>query len=150
MNNRIISVLLLGLSLYIVFGCREVQYDILASYRVFYINETTDTICVVEYPTISSNSDTSQILPNNTLILEASNVRLSTPPNINNFPIGMLSYYVFYKNANQCDYGTYENGGRARFLHIENYEDRKEISPLNFEFTYQFTEEVKAEAGECL
>ena len=167
-NNRtIILVLLLGF-FYIVFGCREVQYFSRVDYKAFYINETTDTIYMVgicfihranSFPSTSgSRNDTFEILPNATLIAEGNNVEITggrnaSEPNTDNFNIILpTSCHIFYKNANQCDYGRDEDGivARTRFFRIENYENRKEISPLNFEFTYRFTEEVKAEAGECL
>ncbi len=136
------------------FGCGEIDRFVNISYRVFYVNETMDTICMIYACPISGGAvsgDTFQILPNNTLTFEEHDVEFASPaPNVDNFPIDLSSCHIFYKNINQCDYGLNENLDRVRFRLIENYEDRREISPLNFEFTYRFTEEVKAEAGECL
>ncbi len=140
------------------FGCGETDYIVRVDFTVFYINQTTDTIYMFGACPITGDTpiktDTLQILPNDTLTLGMNDAEtISSEPviNINDIRLN-LSCHIFYKNANQCDYGRDEDGivARTRFFRIENYENRKEISPLNFEFTYRFTEEVKAEAGECL
>ncbi len=135
------------------FGCGEIDRFVNISYRVFYVNETMDTICMIYACPISGGAvsgDTFQILPNNTLTFEENDVPFAFPgPNVDNFPVNLSSCHIFYKSANQCDYGRDENGRRVRFKRTDDYENR-EISQHNFEFTYRFTEEVKAEAGECL
>ncbi len=136
------------------FGCGETDYIVRVDFTVFYINQTTDTIYMFGACPITGDTpiktDTLQILPNDTLTLGMNDAEtISSEPviNINDIRLN-LSCHIFYKNANQCDDGVDEGIG-VRFLRTRNYENR-EISQHNFEFTYRFTEEVKAEAGECL
>ena len=48
--------------------------------------------------------------------------------------------YLFLYSRSKCETGLRD---------IENYENRKEVSPLVFEFTFRFTEERKAKAETC-
>ena len=48
--------------------------------------------------------------------------------------------YLFLYSRSKCEIGLRD---------IENYENRKEVSPLVFELTFRFTEERKAKAETC-
>ena len=49
-------------------------------------------------------------------------------------------YVFYYIDESKCEVGLTD---------IENYENRKEVSPLHFELTFRFTEEKKANAEPC-
>lgn len=101
---------------------------------IIYINQTSDSI-------ISEEGCQRDIALNDTLRIEI-NERLGVKPNINNFPVSIFFCSMMYKDGNML---KCEN----KVEDIENYEDRKEISPLVFEFTFRFTEERKANAEPC-
>ncbi len=103
---------------------------------IYLINSTSDTI-------LSEEGCNRNIYPGDTLVLqEMNNGESSVRPNINNYhPFSKGYCDLFYdKSPEKCEIGI---------RRIENYEDRKEISPLVFEFTFRFTEEKKAKAEPC-
>ncbi len=121
------------------FNCAECDdctgdgnYKIKATIK--FINETSSNI-------ISIGCDR-EIVPGTTFELEIAET-LGTKPNINNFPVSIFSNcsMAYTDGTNlKC-----EDGIRI----IENYIDRKEISPLVFEFTFKFTEQRKSLARLC-
>lgn len=104
---------------------------------IFLINNTSDTI-------FSEDHCNRDIAPKDTLVIvEKYNTEHSERPSINNYiPFsGDLCYLFYYDIEKQkCQHG---------FRNIENYENKKEISPLVFELTFRFTEAKKKEASIC-
>ena len=84
------------------------------------------------------------IQPRDTLIRNETHTNeYSEKPDINNydpFATHAGSRIFMYGDNSQCELGL---------SNIENYEDRKETSPLEFEFTFRFTEEKKANSSPC-
>jgi len=101
---------------------------------IIFINQTSDSI-------ISEEGCQRNIALNDSLKIEI-NERLGVKPNINNFPVSIFFCSMMYKDG---DILKCEN----KVEDIENYEDRKEVTPLVFEFTFRFTEERKAAAEPC-
>ncbi|PCI33328.1 MAG: hypothetical protein COB60_07865 [Flavobacteriaceae bacterium] len=65
----------------------------------------------------------------------------SEKPSIDNYqPFPSGSRKFIYGDDSQCELG---------FHRIENYEDRKEVSELEFEFTFRFTEEKRENSESC-
>lgn len=105
------------------------------SATIFLINETD----VVE----KSDDILGYIIqPGDTLIHKESHTNeYSEKPSINNYdPFAMNNSLFIYGNNSQCEYGL---------SNIENYEKRKEVEPLKFEFTFRFTEEKKNNGVPC-
>jgi hypothetical protein len=107
------------------------------SATIFLINET-DVV-------VKSDDILGYIIqPGDTLIrTETLTNDFSEKPNINNYdPLAVVegSRVFIYGNNSECEFGLTD---------IKNYEDRKEINPLVFEFTFRFTEEKKANSSPC-
>ncbi len=100
-----------------------------------YINETAGNVLSFE----GCNKDISS---GNTLTFLVEET-VGSKPNINNFPVSIFT------NCNMM----YEDGSGLKcedgINSIQNYEDRKEVEPLVFEFTFRFTEERKNKAEPC-
>jgi len=111
--------------------------------KVFYINESADTVVTFDS---YAGCKGKVIPPNDTLVYVASRDFYSLEElniNIDTFPIhGFTCRAMQYKNGRtlRCDFEIKD---------IKNYENRKEISPGFFEFTFRFTEEKKAKAFIC-
>lgn len=100
-----------------------------------YVNETSGDV-------LSLEGCNRNITPGNTLSFTVEET-LGSKPNIDDFPVSIFTNCnMMYKNGNdlKCEYGINL---------IDNYEDRKEVSPLVFEFTFRFTEERKNIAELC-
>lgn len=141
MNKNIIFYFL---SLLLFSSCDEMCQDCVGDGNyptkatVFYINETSDL--VVSY------SGETRISPGDTLVSDFDS-SLGGAVNKNSFPVSVLeisttSMYYQEGTSLKCENGIYD---------IQNYEDRKELEPFVFEFTFRFTEEKKAKAmvGGC-
>ena len=105
----------------------------------FFINETDEAVL--------SDSDgyADDIMPNDTLVVVIEEETFShKKPNKDNFGI-FVSWSFIYKDGDNmlCD-------SEKLIWDISNYEDRKEVDNLVFEFTFRFTEERKAQAKPCL
>ena len=113
-------------------GGKDGNYQTKATIK--FINETSNLV-------VSEVGCERDVEPNGILIFEFDE-RLGTKPDINNFPVSVFYCEMMYKDGDilKCESGV-EN--------IENYEDRKEVSPLVFEFTFRFTDEKKAIAEPC-
>jgi hypothetical protein len=101
---------------------------------VYFINETS-------YYIKSIGCDRN-IEPNKTFVFEIDGT-LGSKATADNFPASVFSNcsMAYQEGANlKC-----ENGIR----NIENYENRKEVAPSEFEFTFRFTEGKKAVASLC-
>jgi hypothetical protein len=105
------------------------------SATVFLINETDEVVK-------SDDLLGYVIQPGDTLIhKETLTNEYSERPNINNYdPFSTNNSLFIYGNNSQCEYGL---------SRIENYENRKEIEPLVFEFTFKFTKEKKENSEPC-
>ena len=103
---------------------------------IYLINNTPKII-------LSEEDCNSDIYPGDTLVFQQSNhLEYSEKPSNNNyspFPWGVCLFF-YDKEKRICESGL---------RNIENYDNRKEISPLVFEFTFRFTEERKANAVPC-
>ena len=104
---------------------------------VYYINETADSILLVQ-------GCYTDIAPNDSLVFLIDEA-IGNIPNVDDFPIGAFTIIcpMGYKEGDKflCERGIED---------ISNYENRKEVEDLVFEFTFRFTEERKAVAEECL
>lgn len=110
------------------------NYQIQAT--IYFLNETSDSIKSLE----GCQRD---IAAGQTLTLNLNDIVLGEKPGVDDFPVSVFSNCVMmYKDGNtlKCEYGI-EN--------IENYENRREIKPMVFEFTFRFTEAKKADAEAC-
>ena len=126
----------------VTLSCCKVIIDYSYKVRgtVFYINESADTVVSLDS---RGGCEKKLIPPNDTLVYGFSGIirsRQDINTNIDNFP-----YYVF-----TCGEMLYKDGSVLRveeeIKDLKNYENRKEISPGVFEFTFRFTEEKKAKA----
>lgn len=138
MNKKIIFYFL---SFLLFSSCEEVCQDCVGDGNyptkatVFYINETDDWI-------ISEAVCDRDIAAGDTLIITFDDV-LGVKPMLDSFPTS-----VFYCSKMQYQKGkvlTCEEG----INDIQFYEDRKEVEPLVFEFTFRFTEEKKNQSEAC-
>ena len=120
------------------FGCSKTGCCLYkTSATIYLINETSSVV--------KSDGILGYIIqPGDTLIhTESLTSEYSEKPSINNydpFADSAGSRIFIYGDNSQCEHGL---------LRIENYEDRKEISPLEFEFTFRFTDEKRANAIPC-
>lgn len=84
------------------------------------------------------------IQPGDTLVHKESHTNeYSKRPSINNYdPFAVVdgSNVFIYGDNLSCEIGLTD---------INNYENRKEVKPLEFEFTFRFTEEKKASGVPC-
>jgi hypothetical protein len=108
---------------------------------------TSTTIFLINETNVVVKSDDTLgyiIQPGDTLIrFETFTNEYSERPNINNYdPFSVVegSRVFIYDNNSECEFGLND---------INNYEERKEINPLIFEFTFRFTEEKKANSSPC-
>ena len=135
MNN--IKILVLGIVLTCLHSCgqtlTETQYT--TSATIFLINNTS---VVIKSDTILGYV----IQPGDTLIHRESYAsEYNNKPSINNYsPFATNNSLFIYGDNSECELGLNT---------IENYENRKETSPLEFEFTFRFTEEKKANSSPC-
>ena len=104
------------------------------SATIYLVNETSGVV-----KSYSSTFDY-EIQPGQTVVhKESFTHEYSKKPTTETYsPFG--TDYLFFYDESKC-----ENGLRD----IENYEKRKEVSPLVFEFTFRFTKEKKAKAETC-
>lgn len=137
--NKIVSILGLTIVFYLFGACGECEdctgngnYKIKAT--IIYVNETSSNIKAIECDRV--------IAPGATFKLEIEDV-LGVKPNVDNFPVSIFpDCRMAYTDGTNL---KCEDGIR----NIENYIDRKEISPLVFEFTFKFTEQRKSLARLC-
>ena len=106
---------------------------------------TSATIYLINETNVVVKSDTSLdyvIQPGDTLIHTESYTSVyKNKPSINNYdPFATNNSLFIYDNNSECELGL---------SNIENYENRKEVAPLEFEFTFRFTEEKRQNAEPC-
>lgn len=134
MNN--LKLLITSISMVLLNACtQQTETEYTTSATIYLINETD---VVVK----SSTSFGYVIQPGDTLIhTESYTSEYNNKPSIDNYdPFPPASIVFIYVNNSQCEYGLRK---------IENYENRKEISPLEFEFTFRFTEEKRQNSEPC-
>ena len=133
MNN--IKTLVLGMLLAFLSSCVQTETQYTTSATIFLINNTS---VVIKSDTILGYV----IQPGDTLIHRESYAsEYNNKPSINNYsPFATNNSLFIYGNNSECELGLDT---------IENYENRKETSPLEFEFTFRFTEEKKANSSPC-
>ena len=123
--------------IFLCFGCGSGEGGKLytTSATIYLINETN---VVVKSDDILGYI----IQPGDTLIhTESLTSEYSEKPNINNYdPFATNNSLFIYGDNSKCEY---------RLTRIENYENRKEISSLEFQFTFRFTEEKRENAEPC-
>ena len=137
--NKIVTIVGLTMVFYLFGSCGEFSdctgngnFKIKAT--INYVNETSSNIKAIECDRV--------IAPGATFKLEIEDV-LGVKPNINNFPVSIFpDCRMAYTDTNNL---KCEDGIR----NIANYINRKEISPLVFEFTFKFTEQKKSLANIC-
>lgn len=119
-------------------GCtqseRETLYNTKAT--IYLINETSDTV-------FSEDGCHRNILMKDTLIIKEDLISVySEKPSINN-------YYPFSKGFCHFFYDKEKIICQEGLRNVENYVNRNEIAPLEFEFTFKFTEEKKKNSQPC-
>jgi len=133
MNN--IKPLGLGMLL-LCFGCTTDCCLYKTSAKIYLINETSTSIksnTVLGYT----------IKPGDTLIhTETYETEWSQMPTVKTYQpfANTVGRTFFYEGSSKCETGM---------LNIENYENVKEVSDLNFELTFHFTDEKKENAETC-
>ena len=134
MKNRLFFAICI---LAICFSCNkgeeEVRYTTTAT--ILLINETSEVVK-------SHNSLGYVIQPGETLIhKETYTNEYGAKPTVDTYqPFPEYVYPFIYENNSKCEKGLRD---------IKNYENRKEISHLKFEFTFHFTEEKKNNSTSC-
>ena len=107
------------------------------SATIYLVNETSGIVK-------SSRTFRYEIQPGQTLVhKESYTVESTKKPTAETYiPFAATTSFdaLFFYDKSKC-----EKGLRDR----ENYENRKEVSPLVFELTFRFTEEKKAKAETC-
>ena len=155
---------------FLVLGCKDdpiIIGDPVYYYNAifYYINETKDTITFtggsgcgyhefLEGGSIPEEDASAQIMPGDTLILHHVDFEYYTLFTIDNYILrngGCLAIY----DSDTCDTGydpdpSSDRRKRYGFGDIKNYENRKKTGKDSFEFTYRFTKETKAQAGNCV
>ena len=108
-------------------GLREYE----TSATIYLVNETSGVVK-------SSRTFDYEIQPGQTVVhKEAYTGEHTEKPTTENYRPFYSTRYLFFYDESKCETGLRD---------IENYENRKEVSPLVFEFTFRFTEEKKAKA----
>ena len=117
-------------------GCDLRRYPIKATF--YYVNQTSESIW-------SEEGCGFYINPADTLIyVEDEIFELQLRPSVDIYPLRFSTnncIMTYDEEGKLCEYGIKD---------ILNYENRKEVEDLIFEFTFRFTEEKKAVAEECL
>jgi len=134
MNNKLFLAICI---LIICFSCNkgeeETQYT--TSATIYLVNETS---VVVKSDDILGYI----IQPGETLIhTESHTNEYGKKPSIDSYdPFATNNSLFIYSDNSKCEIGLNDIG---------NYEDKKEINPLKFEFTFRFTEEKRANSEPC-
>ncbi|MDC3403020.1 hypothetical protein OAX38_02390 [Flavobacteriaceae bacterium] len=136
--NNIKFLIIISISIILLNACTIAEPQYTTSATIYLINETS---VVIKSDDISGYV----IQPGDTLIRsESLTSEYKEKPSINNYqPFANFAGRRMFKygdDSSQCEYGL---------IRIENYEDRKETSPLEFEFTFRFTEEKRENSEPC-
>ena len=113
-------------------GC-DTSYK--TSATIYLVNETSGVVK-------SSRTFDYEIQPGQTVLHkeEYKNGEFAEKPTTETYSPFYSTRYLFFYDESKCE---------TKLRHIKNYENRKEVSPLVFEFTFRFTEERKATAETC-
>ena len=103
------------------------------SATIYLVNETSG---VVKTPRAFDY----EIQPGQTLVHKEYRTQYTKKPTAETYTPFYGTHHLFFYDKSKCETGIRD---------IENYENRKEVSPLVFEFTFRFTEERKATAETC-
>ncbi|MCF6297530.1 MAG: hypothetical protein L3J08_06050 [Flavobacteriaceae bacterium] len=134
MNNKLIFAIC---TLIMCFGCFQDKGNLYkTSATIYLVNETSVVV--------KSDDRLGHIIqPGETVIhKESYENEYGERPTINTYQPFPSAYLFFYINVD-------ESRCEAALRDIENYENIKEVSPLNFELTFRFTEERRAEEKDC-
>ncbi|MFK7747089.1 MAG: hypothetical protein AB8B65_01730 [Kordia sp.] len=133
MNNIKISII--SISIVLFSACTQTETEYTTSATIYLINETN---VVVKSDDVLGYV----IQPKDTLIhTESYTSEYNNKPSIDNYdPFPPAGNIFIYGDNSQCERGIDK---------IENYENRREISELEFEFTFRFTEEKRENAEPC-
>lgn len=117
------------------FGCSKTGCCLYkTSATIYLINETSSVIR-------SESGLGYEIQSGETIIHEESEEgEYSKRPTVDTYQPFSGEYVFYYIDESKCEVGLTD---------IENFENRKEVSPLHFELTFRFTEEKKANAEPC-
>jgi len=115
--------------------CNDCNSLYTTSATIFFINETSVVVR-------SDNKLGYVIQPGETIVHKESHTNeYGKKPSISNYdPFATNNSLFLYENNSKCEYGL---------SNIENYENKKEVSPLEFEFTFRFTEEKRKNSEPC-
>ena len=113
--------------------------------KVHFINKTNDTIYTNLHDYTSHlNCSFPYVLPLETKSYsfkqEFYGTRKSDIPKIESINYINVSCSFFYSKTHNCEKGIRD---------IKKYENRKEVNPLVFEFTFRFTEEKRKNSEPC-
>lgn len=102
---------------------------------IYLVNETSGVVK-------SSRTFDYEIQPGQTVLHkeEYKNGEFAEKPTTETYSPFYSTRYLFFYDESKCE---------TKLRDIKNYENRKEVSPLVFEFTFRFTEERKATAETC-
>ena len=128
---------------FLIVGCTDYRWD--ATFTTIYVNETNDTIFtnLLEQNT-SLECPFDFIAPNKENQL--SHKQTFQGSKKSEHPIKEDINYIgkkcrfYYGNTNKCEKGIFN---------ISNYDEAKDLGGYNFEYTFRFTEEKKANADSC-
>ena len=133
MNNLKFLILIL---LTLCFGCSSECCLYKPSAKIYLINESSSVV-----KTVDNSCFEYEIQPGETLIHEESfESEWSKKPTAKTYQPFSTCYLFYYVDNSKCEVGLRD---------IENYEDIKEVSDLNFELTFRFTDERKENAETC-
>jgi len=122
MNN--IKILIISISIILLNACTQTETQYTTSATIYLINET-DVV-------VKSDASLGYVIqPGDTLIhTESYTSEYNNKPSIDNYdPFPPAGNIFIYGDNSQCERGLDR---------IENYENRKEISEFDFEFTFRF------------
>ena len=128
------------LAIFILLVCSscftEIDRQFSTKATIFLINETTTIV--------KSDEMLGYIIqPGDTLIHKETDTIDGDRPSINQY------FLSFLENRNTFMYDEDKSRCEEKIYGLEFYENRKEVAPLEFEFTFRFTEEKKAVAESC-
>ena len=130
-----IKFLIVGIICTYLTCCTQTETQYTTSAKIYLINETSVIV--------KSDDILGYVLqPGDTLIhTESHTNEYGEKPSIDNYdPFATNNSLFIYGDNSQCELGLHK---------IENYENRKEVGPLEFEFTFRFTEEKKENSESC-
>lgn len=111
--------------------------------KIYNITETIYLINESSQVVISDETLGYVIQPSETIIHKETNSLDGDRPSVDEY------FLSFTRDGNHFKYGNGELNCEKKIHDINFYENRKEVSDLNFEFTFRFTEERRNNSEPC-